>query len=160
MTVNDLKALFAKNGLIVDVDQNGAISIGAYDNTYLATSATAGANSNIVSTLFSEWDFVNIYTSNGLTVPKDVIQAVNKDTKLSDINQGTYQAGFITVVKDGVQTNIELTADDTIGTFMNQLALYGFETVINDKGQLIIKNTGNSLLQNTPAPVKLRIFWN
>ena len=39
------------------------------------------------------------------------------------------------------------TADDTIGTLMDQLALYGFESVLNENGQLILKNTGNSLLQ-------------
>ena len=131
MTVNDFMALLARNGLIADISEDGSISVGAYNNTYLATSATSGANSNIVSTLFAEWDFVNIYTSNGLTIPKDVIKAVTRDTKLSDINEGTYQDGFITVVKDGIQTNIELTADDTIGTLMDQLALYGFESVLN-----------------------------
>ena len=147
MTVNDLKAMLAEHGLIVDISQNGEISVGAYGNTYLASSALAGQNSNIVSTLFEEWDFVNIYTSNGITIPKDVVKAVTRDTKLSDINEGTYQEGFITVVKDGIQTNIELTADDTIGTLMDQLALYGFESVLNENGQLILKNTGNSLLQ-------------
>ena len=30
---------------------------------------------------------------------------------------------------------------------MDQLALYGFESVLNENGQLILKNTGNSLLQ-------------
>ena len=148
MTVNDLKALLAKYGLITDIDENGSISIGAYDNTYLATSALASANSNIVSTLFAKWDFVNIYKSNHLDIPTDEIRAITRDTKLSDINEGTYKAGIITVVKDGVQTNITLTSDDTVGTLMDELALYGFESVINDKGQLMIKNTGDSLLQN------------
>ena len=148
MTVNDLKALLAKYGLITDIDENGSISIGAYDNTYLATSALAANNSNIVSTLFAKWDFVNIYKSNHLDIPTDEIRAITRDTKLSDINEGTYKAGIITVVKDGVQTNITLTSDDTVGTLMDELALYGFESVINDKGQLMIKNTGDSLLQN------------
>ena len=152
MTVNDLKAMLAEHGLIVDISENGQISVGAYGNTYLATSALSGQNSNLVSTLFAEWDFVNIYTSNNIEIPKDVIQAVTRDTKLSDINEGTYQPGYITVVKDGVQTNIELTADDTIGTLMDELALYGFESVLNENGQLIIKNSGNSLLQNYTGP--------
>ena len=147
MTIDDLKALFAKNGLIVDIDQNGSISVGAYNNTYLATSATSGANSNIVSTLFAEWDFVNIYTSNGLTIPTDVIKAVTRDTKLADINEGTYVDGCITVVHDGIQTNISLTADDTIGTLIDELALYGFNSVINNSGQLIIKSDGDSTLK-------------
>ena len=147
-TVNDFMATLAKYGLIADIAEDGSISVGAYNNTYLATSALAGQNSNVVSTLFAEWDFVNIYTSNGLDIPTDEIRAINRDTKLSDINEGTYQAGYITVVKDGVQTNIELKADDTVGTLMDELALYGFESVINEDGQLIIKNSGDSLLQN------------
>lgn len=147
MTVNDLMATLARNGLIADIAEDGSISIGAHHNSYLATSATAGANSNLVSTLFSQWDFVNIYTSNNLEIPKDVVVAVNRDTKLKDINEGTYKEGIITVVKDGIQTNITLTSDDTIGTLMDTLGLYGFESVINENGQLILKNTGNSLLQ-------------
>ena len=148
MTVNDLMSVLAKYGLIADIDENGSISVGAYNNTYLATSAFASQNSNIVSTLFAKWDFVNIYKSNHLDIPVDEIRAINRDTKLSDINEGTYKAGIITVVKDGVQTNITLTSDDTVGTLMDELALYGFESTINDKGQLMIKNTGDSVLKN------------
>lgn len=148
MTVNDLMATLAKYGLVADIDENGTMSVGAYNNTYLATSALAGDNSNIVNNLFEKWNFVNIYKSNGLDIPTDEVRAVTRDTKLSSINEGTYSDGYITVVKDGVQTNISLTADDTFGTLMDELALHGFESVINDKGQLIIKNTGDSLLQN------------
>lgn len=148
MTVNDLMAKLAQYGLVADIDENGVISVGAYNNTYLATSALAGDNSNIVNTLFEEWNFVNIYKSNNLDIPTDEVRAITRDTKLADINEGTYEAGYITVVKDGVKTNISLTADDTVGTLMDELALYGFEAVINDNGQLMIKNTGDSLLQN------------
>ena len=147
MTVNDLMSTLAKYGLVADFDENGVMSVGAYNNTYLATSALAGDNSNIVNTLFEKWNFVNIYKSNHLDIPTDEIRAITRDTKLADINEGTYEAGYITVVKDGVKTNISLTADDTVGTLMDELALYGFESVINDKGQLMIKNTGDSLLQ-------------
>ena len=97
--------------------------------------------------MFSEWDFVNIYTSKGLDIPVDEVKSINRNTKLSAINEGKYQDGYISVVKDGVQTNIKLTSDDTVGTLMDELSLYGFESVINEKGQLLIKNTGNSLLQ-------------
>ena len=77
--------------------------------------------------------------------------AISETTKLADINvadpANAYQAGYITVVKDGVKTDIELTADDTVGDLIDELALYGFESIINANGELIIKNTGNSLLQ-------------
>ncbi|MCM1073278.1 MAG: flagellar filament capping protein FliD, partial [Bacteroides sp.] len=146
-TVGDLIASLGSYGMIANLDADGSINIGAYNNTYIATSAGAGAKTNLVTTLFAEWDFVNIYTSNGLSIPADVTVAVSRTTKLADINEGTYSDGNITVIKDGVQTNISLTADDTLGTLMDELALYGFDSVINDKGQLILKNKGNSIIQ-------------
>ena len=150
MTINDFMATLAKYGLIADIAEDGSISVGAYNNTYLATSALGAPNdnSNVVTNLFAKWDFVNIYTSNGLDIPTDEVRAITRDTKLSSIREGAYQEGYITIVKDGVQTDIKLNADDTVGTFMDELALYGFEAVLNDNGQLIIKNTGDSLLQN------------
>lgn len=149
-TINDFMATLAKYGLIADIAEDGSISVGAYNNTYLATSALGAPNdnSNVVTNLFAKWDFVNIYTSNGLDIPTDEIRAITRDTKLSSIREGQYQEGYISIIKDGVQTDIKLNADDTVGTFMDELALYGFEAVLNDNGQLIIKNTGDSNLQN------------
>ncbi len=147
-TVNDFMSTLAKYGLVADFDENGSLKVGAYNNSYLATSALAGDNSNVVSALFEQWNFVNIYTSNNLDIPTDEVRAITKDTKLADINEGTYQNGLISVIRDGVKTNISLSADATVGTLMDELALYGFESVINSNGQLIIKNTGDSKLEN------------
>ena len=146
-TVNDFMSTLAKYGLVADFDENGSLKVGAYNNSYLATSALAGDNSNVVSALFEQWNFVNIYTSNNLDIPTDEVRAITKDTKLADINEGTYQNGLISVIRDGVKTNISLSADATVGTLMDELALYGFESVINSNGQLIIKNTGDSKLE-------------
>ena len=55
---------------------------------------------------------------------------------------------MITVIHDGIQTDIALTANDTIGTFIDQLEMYGFNTMINENGQLIVKANGNSTLKN------------
>lgn len=147
-TVNDFMSTLAKYGLVADFDENGSLKVGAYNNSYLETSALAGDNSNVVSALFEQWNFVNIYTSNNLDIPTDEVRAITKDTKLADINEGTYQNGLISVIRDGVKTNISLSADATVGTLMDELALYGFESVINSNGQLIIKNTGDSKLEN------------
>lgn len=147
-TVNDFMSTLAKYGLVADFDENGSLKVGAYNNSYLETSALAGDNSNVVSALFEQWNFVNIYTSNNLDIPTDEVRAITKDTKLADINEGTYQNGLISVIHDGVKTNISLSADATVGTLMDELALYGFESVINSNGQLIIKNTGDSKLEN------------
>ena len=146
-TVNDFMSTLAKYGLVADFDENGSLKVGAYNNSYLATSALAGDNSNVVSALFEQWNFVNIYTSNNLDIPTDEVRAITKDTKLADINEGTYQNGLIGVIHNGVKTNISLSADATVGTLMDELALYGFESVINSNGQLIIKNTGDSKLE-------------
>lgn len=146
-TVNDFMSTLAKYGLVADFDENGSLKVGAYNNSYLETSALAGDNSNVVSALFEQWNFVNIYTSNNLDIPTDEVRAITKDTKLADINEGTYQNGLIGVIHNGVKTNISLSADATVGTLMDELALYGFESVINSNGQLIIKNTGDSKLE-------------
>ena len=151
MTVNDLMASMATYGLIADIAEDGSISVSGHKNSFMMTSSLMGANSNIVEALFnSEWDFTNVYTSNGLTAPEDVVQAITRDTHLSVLTSDTesYIPGNITVIKDGVQSNISLTTNDTVGTLMDELALYGFESVINDNGQLILKNTGDSKLMN------------
>ena len=146
-TLNDFRATMASYGLVTDFNEDGTLSVSGYNETYLATSALAGSNTNAIDVLFEEWDFVNIYTTNNLDIPTNVSVAITETTKLKDINEGTYQAGYITVVRDGVQTNIELTEDDTVGDLMNELELYGFESYINSNGQLILKNTGYSSLQ-------------
>ena len=153
-TVDDLIATMGTYGLIGNQATDGSIAVGADHETYLATSAT-GDDTSMVANLFAEWDFVNIYTTKGLEVPQDVTIAITETTKLADLDlydydgdgdDDGYKAGKITVVKDGVQTDITLTADDTVGTLMNELALFGFESTINDDGQLIIKTTGDSML--------------
>ena len=146
-TVNDFLATMATYGMSTNFYEDGSIGVGGYNETYLATSATSGDDTNAIDILFEQWNFVNVYTSNNLDIPTDVTVSISETTKLADINGANYQAGYITVVKDGVQTDIQLTADDTVGDLMDELALYGFESTINASGQLIIKNSGDSLLQ-------------
>ena len=147
-TVNDFIATLSTYGMSASINSDGQIAVGGQNNTYLKTSTYATGNSNVVSALFNEWNFVNAYESNHLEIPTPVIETITRDTRLDNINEGDdYEAGYITVVKDGVQTDIELTADETVGTLMDELALYGFECTINGSGQLIVKNTGNSELK-------------
>ncbi len=146
-TVDDFKSILASYGMVMNLATDGSITVGAQHNSYLATSASAGVNTNAIDVLFAEWNFVNVYTSNNIEIPEDVVVAMTRDTKLADINEGTYVDGCITVVHDGIQTNLSLTADDTVGTLMDELALYGFESVINNSGQLIIKSDGKATLQ-------------
>ena len=155
-TVNDLMADMALYGLIADIDEDGSISISGHNNSYMATSSLMGANSNLMRNMFdTTWDFTNIYTTNNLDMPVPELHSINRDTKLADIvtvtGEGTtvsagYTEGVVTVTKDGIQTNISLTSDDTLGTLMDELSLFGFDTVINDSGQLIVRATGDSRL--------------
>ena len=147
-TVNDFLSTMALYGMTTDFAQDGSLSVGGYNETYLATSATDEDDTNAIGILFEQWDFVNVYTSNNLDIPTDVTVAISETTMLKNIHpENSYQAGFITVIKEGVQTNISLAADATVGDLMDELALYGFESVINANGQLIIKNSGDSKLQ-------------
>ena len=150
MTVNDLMSQVAEYGLIADIAENGEIALNGHGNSYMATSAIGGTkNSNIVEKLFAEWDFTKIYDSNNLSIPTPVVQAITKDTKLDNISSSQeFKEGIITIFKDGIKTNLYVNKEDTVGTFMDELAMHGFNSVINDKGQLIVKTDGNSNLQN------------
>ena len=149
MTVGDFQDLMSKYRIVSSISQNGSISLSAYNNTYLAESEFADGNSNIVSKLFTDWDFSNIYTSNKLEVSKDIVKSVTEETKLSDINEGTYQAGTITVVKDGVETDILLDADDTVGDLFEKLSSYGFDCSVTSNGQIVISNDENYTIKDS-----------
>lgn len=148
MSVGDFISLMGAYGINAEIMSDGSISLKADSNSYLETSSVSGSNSNIVSKLFNNYEFKKSYASDKLEVTKSETNAITRDTKLSDINEGTYQAGYITVVKDGVNTNIEFSENDTIGTFIDKLALYGFNATINGNGQLVMNSTGNSELKN------------
>lgn len=151
-TVDEFLSILAKYGMYTNISSNGEISIGGLHESYLATSASAAPNSNIIDKLFAQWNFVNIYTSNNLTQPEDITVASSRSTKLANINEGSFQDGFISIIHNGIRTDIKICENDTIGTLLDELALFGFSSTINDFGQLIIKSSGNSLLQLYSGP--------
>lgn len=148
MSVGDFISLMDTYGIKAEILTDGSISLSSSGNSYLASSSLAGENSNIVSKLFNNYEFMKSYASDKLEITKSQTKAITRDTKLSDINEGTFEDGYITVVKDGVNTNVSFSSDDTVGTFIDKLALYGFNTVINGNGQLVMNSTGNSELAN------------
>ncbi len=145
-TVNEFLATLSSYGISANIAENGTITARAEGNIYLATSNT-GNDTNAIDVLFGDWNFVNEYVSDPLAKSEEVTSAITLDTKLSDINGGNYQEGLITIVKDGIATNIELQADETVGSLVEKIKLYGFESVINSNGELIIKNNGDSYLK-------------
>ena len=152
-TIDDFITTMSTYAMVAETNSSGQLAVGAQHNSYLATAASSGDDTNLIDVLFAEWNFVNIYTSNNLDIPEDVTIAISETTKLADINEGAYEDGNFVITKDGVQTVVSLTADDTVGTLMDELELFGFETVINDSGQLIVKGT-NATLSNYTGPNK------
>ena len=142
-TVNDLFNMLEKYGINASIASNGAISLSATGNAYIEN-----GSSNIASKLFDDWKFSNTYTSNTLSITQTDTVFIDQNTKLADINEGTFTPGVFTLVNNGVQTNITVNANDTIGTFIDQLQMHGFDTVINENGQLIVQAQGDSYLKN------------
>lgn len=142
-TVGDLLATLEMYGFSTNIASNGAITISATGNSYVENNT-----SNVAGKLFSNQSSVNTYTSDKLEYTTTSTQAISRNTKLSDINEGNITNGYITVMKDGVRTDISINADNTVGTLVDQLALYGFDTVISESGQLTIKANGNSSFQS------------
>ena len=153
-TVNDFMAEIANYGLVADIAEDGSIAVNGHNKSFMATSMLGAApNSNVVDVLFSEWDFNKVYDSNGLEVPVATIEAISRNTKLADIAEasdtrdGEFKEGLVTLVKDGVQTHLYVNANDTVGTFLDELEMFGFNSVINNEGQVIIRAEGDSYLQ-------------
>ena len=102
----------------------------------------------------TELNFSNSYSYNDIDPPSVVIGPIIANTKFSDIitNGEAYKSGYITVQKDGFQYNVDLGENDTFESLMNTLSIHGFDSLINDKGQLIIQTTGNSKIQAYSNP--------
>lgn len=172
MTIADLMTDLGNLGISATLDAaNGVMSLsgGTFaslsdaevvalcnSNNITETDVNARKGTNLLSLLRdnvnSSWNFSNIYNANHIEIPSAITGAITRDTKLSDIivdgisGVDAYQTGYITVIKNGVQTSIMLNQDDTVGSFMDGLKMFGFESIINDNGQIIIRNASNASL--------------
>ena len=117
-------------------------------NSYVAKSNSVSSASNIVDVLLPYLENNNKYTSEGLITEEETSEFITGDTRLADINGITYQAGFITVNNNGVKTNVSLSADETIDSFINKLSAYGFKASLDQTGSLVIRAEGALTLEN------------
>ena len=170
MTIADFMTDLDNLGISTSLDRaNGKITISGGYLTQLSDAEVTALNNNTTiqendeglkkATNFltsadyrdgsSVIDFNNIYNYNNIEPPSVKIGAITKDTKLADIiTEGEdFNKGFITVVKDGIQHNVSLGENDTFQSLMDTLSIYGFDSVINDNGELIIQTTGDSKIQ-------------
>lgn len=172
MTIADLMTDLGNLGINATLDvANGVMSISGGTFTTLSdsevvslcnsnniteTDVNARKGTNLLSLLNgnvnSSWDFKDIYNANDIQIPSAITGSITRDTRLADIiidgSSGIteYQTGYITVMKNGVQTSIMLNEDDTVGSFLDGLKMYGFNSIINDNGQIIISNPSNASL--------------
>lgn len=153
-TVNDLFTELSRYGITGSISSNGQITLNtSNNNTYLQNANGAAGYSNIVDQVFTSWTKGNIYESSAMDVTTSTTVNMTSETRLKDIDQGTYQAGKF-VIKD-VKSNTEvatlqLAEDATVGDFMAALAYYGFDSYI-ENGRLVCRNDGYKTLSNYTA---------
>ena len=152
-SVNDFFTEIARYGITGSINSDGQITLNtSNDDTYLEKANGASGYSNVVDTLFPSWTFGNIYISDNMDVTTVTTVNMTSETKLSDIDQGTYKAGKVVISNRNTgDTVIELAQDATVGDFMAALSYHGFNAYI-ENGRLIARNDGYTTLKNYSVP--------
>ena len=152
-SVGDLFAQLSYYGFTGSINSNGQITLStANDDTYLVRSNGAAGYSNLVDTLFQSWTFGNIYNSNSMDVTTSSTVNMTSETRLKDIDQGTYKAGKVVISSSlNGDTTINLAENATVGDFMAALSYHGFNSYI-ENGRLIVQNDGYTTLKNYSVP--------
>ena len=144
-SVNDLFTDLARYGFSASINSDGQITLNTTnDDTYLVNSNGAEGYSNLVDTVFSSWTFGNIYTSGAMDVTETETLRVTRNTRLRDIDQGTYSASVIRIFNspnNNPEGIINLSNIATVGDLMDELLMYGFNSSISN-GIVSIRNDG------------------
>ena len=134
-------------GMQVGLKENGATStltIGANGNSYISKSLNTANASNVVEKLFpADANETFAYTSKTLETSSVVTTetSVTEDTLLSTFDNGVLKSeGTLSVNIDGITSNIQITADETIGTFLDKLESVGLNTTLTNDGKIIIES--------------------
>ena len=144
-TVNSFLTTLRGYGFNANLN-GGNIEITGNGDAYLESSDFASNNSNIVDILGTTTKFTTYFTD-PLGIDGEENQNITRDTKLSDINGGTYQSGYVTVVNpNGSKSNINLGENETVGSFLDKLADKGFDVDITS-GTITVASEG-ALLTN------------
>ena len=130
----------------------------------VTTTATDGTVGSTIVTLATTATFENLFTaltpygitasiSDGVITVTSANGTTLSGTLIDKLDMALFSAGTYKITKDGVTTTHTLTANDTVGTFIDELSLYGFDAVINDSGQVIVRNTGDSYINEGTSNV-------
>ncbi len=150
-TVRDLFNMLESYGISGSVDSSGKVTLQSTNGRSISGDLVTLFDLNKSETVQSG----TVNTKSNTLLTTSTVSAT-LTTKLADLANGSYQDGFITIVKNGAETNISLSADETIGSLMEKLRAQGFSTSFTN-GQLTVsansdiklkKYTGTSQASN------------
>ena len=155
-SIQDLFDILNDYGISGSVDSSGKITLISENGSYIqeGTSNTL-EKLGLQMTSSTQSGLVNT-NSNELRVT--TISAATEDTKLADITGGTYQDGYISIIKNGVYKNISLSADETMGSLMAKLEEQGFSTSIQNGALTISADSDVKLSNYTGSQKESNIF--
>ena len=155
-SIQDLFDILNDYGISGSVDSSGKITLISENGSYIqeGTSNTL-EKLGLQMTSSTQSGLVNT-NSNELIVT--TISAATEDTKLADITGGTYQDGYISIIKNGVYKNISLSADETMGSLMAKLEEQGFSTSIQNGALTISADSDVKLSNYTGSQKESNIF--
>ena len=155
-SIQDLFDILNAYGISGSVDSSGKITLISENGSYIqeGTSNTL-EKLGLQMTSSTQSGLVNT-NSNELRVT--TISAATEDTKLADITGGTYQDGYISIIKNGVYKNISLSADETMGSLMAKLEEQGFSTSIQNGALTISADSDVKLSNYTGSQKESNIF--
>ena len=155
-SIQDLFDILNTYGISGSVDSSGKITLISENGSYIqeGTSNTL-EKLGLQMTSSTQSGLVNT-NSNELRVT--TISAATEDTKLADITGGTYQDGYISIIKNGVYKNISLSADETMGSLMAKLEEQGFSTSIQNGALTISADSDVKLSNYTGSQKESNIF--
>ncbi len=145
--MNSLRSFGIESSLVTN-NNNTTIRLHAEGDSYIAASK-ASDSSNIVDKLFDSTKSQTYTYSTQLGFDKTVTTTENatEDTRINDIiykGSGLLATDSIKVVLNDETMDIKLTADETIGSFLDKFRALGLEATIAD-GKIMIQSGFNSL---------------
>lgn len=162
-TLGDFRQILEGYGLktsYITTEHGRQLIIEGEGNSYIeALAANDETRSNIIEELFSTNAIdtsYNYQTSLSYTVTNDVTHFATADTLLSvfdtydgDGNLTASSAGSLIVNVGDVPSTIEITADDTIGSFLGKLEQLGINAQIDENGIITLDGGDNSFSIDT-----------
>lgn len=139
-TLDSVLSKLAENGINATIGADGKINL---SSDTLADFTVSGSLGDILVGSGSSKNYEVVAELN-ITTITTAVQAATRDTKLSDLGVTT---GEYYIYKNGVKYTSQITADDTLGDFIDKLNTFGIHSEIIQNGgnsQLVLTGAGDS----------------